>query len=75
MKKSTEPVQEKQIDFTGKNIHGDVQILIAVVRFINGQPQNFAIFGDKRSNTIFQAILICTEHRIKIDSDKGGAFI
>ena len=80
LEKLTEPVQELQIDFTGKlhnkNIHGDVQILIAVDRFSRWPTVKIC----KTSETKEVIQFLSNNFNLygipeKIKSDKGGAFI
>ena len=80
LEKLTEPGQELQIDFTGKlhnkNIHGDVQILIAVDRFSRWPTVKIC----KTSETKEVIQFLSTNFNLygipeKTKSDKGGAFI
>ena len=76
----TEPGQELQIDFTGKlhnkNIHGDVQILIAIDRF--SRWPTVKICNTSETKEVIQFLssnfdLYGIPEKTK--SDKGGAFI
>ena len=80
LEKLTEPGQELEIDFTGKlhnkNIHGDVQILIAVDRFSRWPTVKIC----KTSETKEVIQFLSNNFNLygipeKIKSDKGGAFI
>ena len=80
LEKLTEPRQELQIDFTGKlhkkNIHGDVQILIAVDRFSRWPTVKICKTSETKEVIQFLSNNF-TLYGIpeKIKSDKGGAFI
>ena len=80
LEKLTEPGQELQIDFTGKlhnkNIHGEVQILIAVDRFSKWPTVKICKTAETKEVTTF----LSSNFNLygipeKIKSDKGGAFV
>ena len=80
LEKITEPGQELQIDFAGKihnkNIHGDVQILIAVDRFSRWSTVRICKTSETKEVIQFPSSNF-NLHGIpeKIKSDKGGIFI
>ena len=80
LEKQTEPGQEIQFDFTGKlhnkNIHGEVQTLIAVDRFSRWPTGKIC----KTSETKEVIQFLSSNFNLygipeKIKSDKGGAFV
>ena len=80
LEKLTKPGQEIQIDFTGKlhnkNIHGEVQILIAIDRFSKWSTVKTCKSAESKEVTNFLSSNFNLYGRPeKIKSDKGGAFV
>ena len=75
LEKITEPVQEKQIDFTGKlqnkNIHKDLQILIAVGWFSKWPTVKLCETPEtKEVKSFFGVIILYTDKRRKSNQIK-----